>query len=108
MKNKLFSKLIKVSRELESLERPKLGKGEYAEEAAHYFTLKRQQLELMAALLVQTHKSKDFHDPIVYAIQERVSELDMAAEKSREVHEKRMANISSEMEEFAMQNYGWQ
>ena len=108
MKNKLFSKLIKVSRELESLERPKLGKGEYAEEAAHYFTLQRQQLELMSALLVQTHKSKDFHDPIVYAIQERVSELDMAAKKSREVHEKRMANISSEMEEFAMQNYGWQ
>lgn len=108
MKNKLFSKLIKVSRELESLERPKLGKGEYAEEAAHYFTLQRQQLELMAALLVQTHKSKDFHDPIVYAIQERVSELDMAAKKSREVHERRMANISNEMEEFAMQNYGRQ
>lgn len=86
MKNKIFSKLVKVSRELESLERPKLGKGEYAEEAAHYFTLQRQQLELMAALLVQTHKSKDFHDPIVYAIQERVAELDMAAKKSREVH----------------------
>lgn len=108
MKNKLFSKLIKVSRELESLERPKLGKGEYAEEAAHYFTLQRQQLELMAALLVQTHKSKDFHDPIVYAIQERVAELDMAAKKSMEVHEKRMANIANELEELTMQNYGWQ
>lgn len=108
MKNKLFSKLIKVSRELESLERPKLGKGEYAEEAARYFTLQRQQLELMAALLVQTHKSKDFHDPIVYAIQERVAELDMAAKKSMEVHEKRMANIANELEELTMQNYGWQ
>lgn len=108
MKNKIFSKLVKVSRELESLERPKLGKGEYAEEAAHYFTLQRQQLELMAALLVQTHKSKDFHDPIVYAIQERVAELDMAAKKSMEVHEKRMANIANELEELTMQNYGWQ
>lgn len=108
MKNKIFSKLIKVSRELESLERPKLGREEYAEEAAHYFTLQRQQLELMAALLVQTHKSKDFHDPIVYAIQERVAELDMAAKKSMEVHEKRMANIANELEELTMQNYGWQ
>lgn len=108
MKNKIFSKLVKVSRELESLERPKLGKGEYAEEAAHYFTLQRQQLELMAALLVQTHKSKDFHDPIVYAIQERVAELDMAAKKSMEVHEKRMANIANELEELTMQNYGRQ
>lgn len=82
----LMDKLSEVSKGLEALERPKLGKGEYAEEAAHYFTLQRQQLELMAALLVQTHKSKDFHDSIVYAIQDKVAELDSLAKKSREVH----------------------
>lgn len=82
----LIDKLSEVSKELEALERPKLGREEYAEEAAHYFTLQRQQLELMAALLVQTHKSKDFHDSIVYAIQDKVAELDSLAKKSREVH----------------------
>lgn len=82
----LMDKLSEVSKGLEALERPKLGREEYAEEAAHYFTLQRQQLELMAALLVQTHKSKDFHDSIVYAIQDKVAELDSLAKKSREVH----------------------
>lgn len=104
---RIISKLAKVSKELASLQRPDFNKESYAEEAAEYFTLQRQQLELMSALIVDTLKSKDFHDPIVYAIQERVAELDKAAQIKREIHIQYANAFCEAREQDAIREYGF-
>lgn len=72
----LIGKLSEVSKELEAAKRPNLDDPEnYFEDSIGYLTLQRQQLELMAALIVQTYRTKDYHAPTVQDLQSRVKDL---------------------------------
>ena len=88
----LIGKLAEVSKELEAAKRPDLNDPEsYFEDAIGYLTLQRQQLELMAALIVQTYQTKDYHAPIVHDLQSRVKDLNRIIQG----HHDKLANLDA-------------
>lgn len=88
----LIGKLSEVSKELEAAKRPNLDDPEnYFEDSIGYLTLQRQQLELMAALIVQTYRTKDYHAPTVQDLQSRIKDLDRIIQG----HRNKLANLDA-------------